>query len=239
MEKQRLAKFLAAAGLCSRREGEKFIEAGRVKVNQAVITTPAFCVDDSDIVTLDNKTVRPIEQAKLWAFYKPVECITSRIDPEGRKTIYDLLPPSFKNIKYVGRLDYFSEGLLLLTNDGGLVRTLELPKHEIPREYKVRVYGSVDVKLVDTLAKGITIEGENYKPIELHILPAEGKNTWLKFVLKEGKNREIRKILTHFGYKINRLIRMGYGPVSLTGLKTGQLKELDIQQLQTYLKEKV
>lgn len=238
MAEQRLAKFLASSGMCSRREGERLIEAGRVKVNDQLVTTPAFCVNASvDVVMLDDDKVTPVSETKIWAFYKPAECITSRVDPEGRKTIYDVLPEGFSNIKYVGRLDFLSEGLLLLTNDGSLVRTLELPKNAVSREYDVRVYGGVDPKLVQTLAKGVTIDGIHYKPIELSILPSEGRNTWLRFVLKEGKNREIRKILTHFGYQVNRLRRVAYGPVSLQGLKVGEVKELDIRVLSKYLKD--
>lgn len=236
MTHQRIAKFLAAAGVCSRRQGEELIAAGRVKLNDQVVTTPATFVGDTDIVTFDNRTVRLSESRRIWAFYKPIECITSRVDPEGRKTIYDILPPSFENIKYVGRLDYFSEGLLLLTNDGSLVRELELPKNKIPRVYRVRIYGTVQPNLAQQLANGITVEDTHYKGINVEVEPSEGKNTWLKLTLVEGKNREIRNIMTHLGYKVNRLTRIGYGPFTLEGLKPGQVKELSIDRIDQYLK---
>lgn len=236
MPHQRIAKFLAAAGICSRRQGEELIAAGRVKINDQIVTTPATFVKDTDTVTFDNRTVQSQNVSRAWVFYKPLKCITSRIDPEGRQTIYDILPPSFKNIRYVGRLDYLSEGLLLLTNDGGLVRQLELPLNKIPRIYRVRVYGTVPEKLIDTLKGGISIDGVNYKDITLEVEPSDGRNTWLKLTLIEGKNREIRKIMKHLGYQVNRLIRVGYGPVGLSELKPGQTKEIDIKIFDAYLK---
>lgn len=236
MTQQRIAKFLAAAGLCSRRQGEELIAAGRIKLNGQVVATPATFVEEGDEVTFDNRTVRLSGVRRVWAFYKPAECITSRVDPEGRKTIYDILPPSFQNIRYVGRLDYLSEGLLLLTNDGALVRHLELPAHRIPRVYRVRVYGTVKDDLVRLLAKGITVEGINYAGIQAELEASEGRNTWVKMTLVEGKNREIRNIMTHLGYKVNRLMRVGYGPFSIDGMKPGQVTELSIETLDTYLK---
>lgn len=236
MTHQRIAKFLAAAGICSRRQGEELIAAGRIKLNDQVVITPATFVAEEDVVSFDNRTVRLTGVRKVWAFYKPAECITSRVDPEGRKTIYDILPPSFENIRYVGRLDYLSEGLLLLTNDGALVRHLELPAHRIPRVYRVRVYGTVRQDLVNLLAKGITVEGVNYQSIQAEIETSEGRNTWIKMTLVEGKNREIRNIMTHLGYKVNRLMRIGYGPFSLDGMKPDQVVELSIDVLDAYLK---
>lgn len=236
MTRQRIAKYLAAAGICSRRQGEELIAAGRIKLNDQIVTTPATFVDDEDVVSFDNRTVRLTGLRKVWAFYKPAECITSRVDPEGRKTIYDILPPSFRNIRYVGRLDYLSEGLLLLTNDGALVRHLELPSHRIPRVYRVRVYGTVKPDLVKKLADGMTIEGVHYQGIHAEIEASEGRNTWIKMTLIEGKNREIRNIMTNLGYKVNRLMRIGYGPFSIVGLKPGQVIELSIIALDTYLK---
>lgn len=236
MTQQRIAKFLAAAGICSRRQGEELIAAGRIKLNGQVVATPATFVDEGDEVTFDNRTVRLSGVRRVWAFYKPAECITSRVDPEGRKTIYDILPPSFQNIRYVGRLDYLSEGLLLLTNDGALVRHLELPAHRIPRVYRVRVYGTVKDDLVRLLAKGITVEGVNYAGIQAELEASEGRNTWVKMTLVEGKNREIRNIMTHLGYKVNRLMRVGYGPFSIDGMKPGQVTELSVETLDTYLK---
>jgi 23S rRNA pseudouridine2605 synthase len=236
MTHQRIAKFLAAAGICSRRQGEELIAAGRIKINDQVVTTPATFVAEGDVVSFDNRTVHLTGVRKVWAFYKPAECITSRVDPEGRKTIYDILPPSFENIRYVGRLDYLSEGLLLLTNDGALVRHLELPAHRIPRVYRVRVYGTVKQDLVSLLAKGITVEGINYQGILAELETSEGRNTWIKMTLVEGKNREIRNIMTHLGYKVNRLMRIGYGPFSLDGMKPGQVTELSINVLDAYIK---
>lgn len=232
---QRIAKFLAAAGVCSRREGEALIAEGRIKLNDQIVTTPATFVGESDVVTFDNRTVRLTGARKLWAFYKPAECITSRVDPEGRKTIYDILPSSFKNIRYVGRLDYLSEGLLLLTNDGLLVRSLELPSNKIPRVYRVRIYGVVQPNLQTLLSNGITVDDINYKGIKVEVEPNEGRNTWLRLTLIEGKNREIRKIMNHLGYKVNRLIRIGYGPITIDGVKPGQVKEVSVEVIDKYL----
>ncbi|MCP5322468.1 MAG: rRNA pseudouridine synthase [Candidatus Paracaedibacteraceae bacterium] len=232
---QRIAKFLSAAGVCSRREGEALIATGRIKLNDQVVTTPTTFVRESDVVTFDNRTVRLTCVRQLWAFYKPVECITSRVDPEGRKTIYDILPPSFKNIRYVGRLDYFSEGLLLLTNDGALVRSLELPRNKIPRIYRVRIYGAVQPNFQQLLLNGITVDDIEYKGIQVEVEPAEGRNTWLRLTLVEGKNREIRRIMNYLGYKLNRLVRVGYGPVTIDGLKLGQVKEIPIEVIDKYL----
>lgn len=235
MTRQRIAKFLAAAGVCSRRQGEEFIAEGRVKLNDQLVTTPATFVEDADVVSFDNRTVKLTGVRRVWAFYKPDECITSRIDPEGRKTIYDILPPSFENIRYVGRLDYLSEGLLLLTNDGPLVRHLELPIHRIPRVYYVRVYGNVNENIVKVLAAGMTIDGTQYQGIQAEVEASEGRNTWLKLTLTEGKNREIRNIMTYLGYKVNRLVRIGYGPFALDDLNKGEYKELSIEVLDKYL----
>lgn len=235
MTHQRIAKFLAAAGVCSRRQGEEFIADGRVKLNDQLVTTPATFVEDADVVSFDNRTVKLTGVRRVWAFYKPDECITSRIDPEGRKTIYDILPPSFENIRYVGRLDYLSEGLLLLTNDGALVRHLELPIHRIPRVYYVRVYGNVNENIVKVLAAGMTIDGIQYQGIHAEVEASEGRNTWLKLTLTEGKNREIRNIMTYLGYKVNRLVRIGYGPFALDDLNKGEYKELSIEVLDKYL----
>jgi 23S rRNA pseudouridine2605 synthase len=234
---QRIAKFLAAAGICSRRQGEALIAAGRIKINDQIVTTPVTFVKSTDHVTFDNRTVQLNESRRIWAFYKPLKCITSRIDPEERDTIYDILPSSFKNIKYVGRLDYFSEGLLLLTNDGTLVRTLELPTNKIPRVYRVRVYGNFDSNIIPKLADGIGIAGTSYQKIQVDVESSVGKNTWLRLTLIEGKNREIRKIMAYLGYKVNRLIRTEYGPITLQGLSPGQVKELDINIIDQYIKD--
>jgi 23S rRNA pseudouridine2605 synthase len=234
---QRIAKFLAAAGICSRRQGEALIATGRIKINDQIVTTPVTFVESTDHVTFDNRTVQLNESRRIWAFYKPLKCITSRIDPEERDTIYDILPSSFKNIKYVGRLDYFSEGLLLLTNDGTLVRTLELPTNKIPRVYRVRVYGNFDSNIISKLADGIGIAGTSYQKIQVDVESSVGKNTWLRLTLIEGKNREIRKIMAYLGYKVNRLIRTEYGPITLQGLSPGQVKELDINIIDQYIKD--
>ncbi len=234
----RISKYLAAAGACSRREAESLIERGRIKLNGSVVTTPVTFISENDEVSLDNRTIRPIESRKIWAFYKPASCITSRTDPEGRETIYDILPPSFQNIKYVGRLDYASEGLLLMTNDGALVRHLELPKYQIPRTYKVRVYGVVPEEMIQRLALGLNFEGVQYQSTHAEIGKKEGRNVWIKMILKEGKNREIRNMMTFFDLKVNRLIRDSFGPVTLGDLKPGEVKSVDIDMLDTYLKEK-
>lgn len=233
----RIAKYLAAAGVCSRREAEVFIQRGRVKLNGVVVETPVTFIQDADVVTLDNRMVRPLSEKKVWAFYKPVGCVTSKRDPEGRKTIYDILPPSFENVKYVGRLDYASEGLLLMTNDGGIVRALELPKHRIPRRYRVRVFGDVSEDIQARIQEGIKVDGIHYQPAEIAVSKSEGKNTWLTMTLFEGKNREIRNIMSFFDLKVNRLIRDSYGPIDLGKLKPGEVKAVDVQKVELYLKE--
>lgn len=233
----RIAKYLAAAGVCSRREAEVFIERGRVKLNGSVVNTPVTFIKEDDVVTFDNRTVRLLSEKKVWAFYKPIGCLTSKGDPEGRKTIYDVLPPSFANVKYVGRLDYASEGLLLMTNDGALVRALELPKHKIPRTYKVRVFGDVPSDMISSLEAGVCIDGVEYQPVKVNVQKSDGKNTWLMMTLFEGKNREIRNMMSFFDLKVNKLVRQSYGPVSLERLKPGMFYEVKLSDLMSYLKE--
>ncbi len=231
----RIAKFLSDSGICSRREGERYVEEGRVKINDVRVIHPSQKVSEEDRVSVDNKTVEPRTERKLWAFHKPKECLTSRGDPDGRTTIYEILPKSLENLKYVGRLDYWSEGLLLLTNDGEFARQLSLPIHEIPRMYEVRVYGDISEHKLSVLRKGAVIDGIRYKPMNIEVLSDGATNTWLSITLFEGKNREIRRAIEFIGAKVNRLIRVAFGPVELGNLPLGEAKEVKTTLFNSFL----
>ena len=215
----RIAKLIAHSGLCSRREAERWIEQGRVKVDGVRITSAALDVSPEQEIRVDGKLLAEPEKAALWMFHKPKGCITSRKDEKNRQTVYDFLPPEMQQLHTVGRLDFNSEGLLLLTNHPPLKRYLELPSTGWKRLYRVRVHGRPSDATLQQLAKGVTIEGIRYKPIEVTIeSSADGKtpsNVWLQVTLTEGKNREIRKVFEHFGHPVSRLIRIGYGPFRL------------------------
>ncbi len=219
----RIAKVIAQSGKCSRREAEALILEGRVQVNGVVISSPATFISDESI-KIDGKLLnnRP-QAARLFLFYKPVGCICTHQDPENRTTIFSLLPKNLPRLVSVGRLDFNTEGLILLTTNGSLARFFELPKNKLIRTYKVRVFGSVDEKKLQRLAKGITIENVRYRPIKAVIDSQSVSNSWLTVHLTEGKNREIRKIMLHLGLQVSRLIRVGYGDFNL-----GEMKPLDI-----------
>jgi 23S rRNA pseudouridine2605 synthase len=236
---QRIAKFLSESGVCSRREGERLIEEGRIKINNVRVDHPSTLVGEADVVTFDNRTVQRRTESKVWIFHKPKECITSTKDPEGRRTVFDILPKSFEHVKYVGRLDYWSEGLLLLTNDGAFARTMSLPVHEIPRVYDVRVYGEINDSKLALLRKGVTIDGIQYRPMIINILSNEGKNSWLEITLFEGKNREIRKVIEYIGCQVNRLVRIAFGPVQLEDLKVNQVREISINLFDSIIKDTI
>lgn len=220
-EPLRIAKAMARAGLCSRREAERWIEQGRVSVNGKLLTTPAFEVSNKDKVLVDGKPLPSPEPIQLWRYYKPRGLVTTHADPQGRPTVFDSLPEELPRVVSVGRLDFNSEGLLLLTNDGALARHLELPATGWLRRYRVRAHGRVGQAELDRLKDGVEIEGVRYGPIEATIDSVQGANAWLTFGLREGKNREVRRILASLGLDVNRLIRISYGPFQLLDLKPG------------------
>ncbi len=227
----RIAKVLARAGLCSRREAERWIADGRVSVDGAVLTTPAVTVTDKNRILVDGKPLPQKEPPRLWRYHKPTGLITSHKDERGRATIFDNLPNSLPRVISVGRLDLNSEGLLLLTNDGALARHLERPQTGWARRYRVRVYGRVDPAALASLAKGITISGIRYDAIQAELDRQKGGNAWVTMVLREGKNREIRRVCEHFGWTVNRLIRIAYGPFQLGNLARGAVEEVNPKAL--------
>ena len=215
---ERIAKHIARAGICSRREAEKRIEDGRVTVNGETVTGPALNVSASDSITVDGKPLPAREPARLWRYHKPRGLIVSARDDQSRPTIFDTLPDTMPRVLTVGRLDLDSEGLLLLTNDGGLARHLELPSTGWSRKYRVRVQGRVDPKALPRLADGITIDGIRYGKVAAQLDRQMASNAWLTIAIREGKNREVRKIMEHLGHQVSRLIRVSYGPFQLGDL---------------------
>lgn len=229
MIEERLAKRLARAGLCSRRQAEEWIKAGRVAVNGEKITLPQFMVSDHDEIICDKKRVPiPENKPRIFLYHKPRGVVTTERDPEGRPTIFDKLPKNLPRLIAVGRLDMNSEGLLLLTTSGEMARTLELPKSKIERTYHVRIYGELTKTMQDKMRKGLTIKGIKYQPIHTKILSKDTKNKWIEFRLTEGKNREIRNVVAYFGLRLNRLKRVAYGPYKLGELKSAEIKEAQI-----------
>ncbi|MEZ5692106.1 MAG: pseudouridine synthase [Rickettsiales bacterium] len=232
---ERLAKRIARAGLCSRREAEKLIEEGKVKVNGNKIVTPAFNVTDDDKVVVGGKPLREKETARLWLYHKPVGLVTSHKDEKGRGTVFEALPKEMPRVISVGRLDMNSEGLLLLTNDGGLARKLELPSTGWIRRYRVRVYGKITDRMISEMKRGVTVDGIHYGSVEAVVDSSKGGNSWLTVSLKEGKNREVRKIFEHFGCNVNRLLRLSYGSFQLGSLKKGEVKEVTQKVMKSFL----
>jgi 23S rRNA pseudouridine2605 synthase len=224
--KQRIAKLLARAGIASRREIERMIAEGRVALNGEKLTTPATLLDDLGGVTVDGKPVRPPTATRLFRFYKPQGTLTAANDPKGRATIYDRLPPGLPRLMPVGRLDFMTEGLLLLTNDGELKRKLELPSTGVVRTYRARAFGPVTQNELERLAEGVTVEGIRYGSINANLERRTGRNAWIEMSLTEGKNREVRRVLEHLGLKVSRLIRTAYGPLTLSGLEPGDADEV-------------
>lgn len=223
---ERLAKRMAGAGLCSRREAESWIAEGRVKVNGKKVLTPALNVSDSDSVMVDGKLLQQREEARLWLYNKPAGLVTTHKDPEGRRTVFESLPKTLPRVISIGRLDLNSEGLLLLTNDGALARKLELPSTGWIRRYRVRAYGAITPSMLAEMRKGVTIDGINYGSIEVVLDSQKGDNSWLTVSLREGKNREIRKIFEYFGCNVSRLLRLSYGSFQLGSLAKGEIKEV-------------
>jgi len=221
-EPLRIAKAIARAGLCSRREAERWISQGRINVNGRVLATPAFEVGPKDKVLVDGKPLPSAEPPRLWRYYKPRGLVTTHADPQGRPTVFENLPEGLPRVISVGRLDFNSEGLLLLTNDGALARHMELPATGWLRRYRVRAHGRVMQEQLEALKGGVEIEGVRYGPVEASLDSVQGANTWLTMALREGKNREVRRILAHLGLEVNRLIRISYGPFQLLDLKPGE-----------------
>ena len=219
----RIAKAMARAGLCSRREAERWIGEGRVTVNGKLLTTPAFEVTPKDKVVVDGKPLPGAEPPRLWRYYKPKGLVTTHKDPQGRPTVFGELPAELPRVISVGRLDFNSEGLLLLTNSGAIARHMELPSTGWLRRYRVRANGRVSQEQLDELKDGVEIEGVRYGSIEAKLDSVQGANAWLTVALREGKNREVRRILAHLGLKVNRLIRVSYGPFQLLDLKPGDV----------------
>jgi 23S rRNA pseudouridine2605 synthase len=237
-ETERIAKVIARAGLCSRRDAERWIADGRVSVNGKKLETPAFTVGPSDTILVDGKPLPSVEATRLFLYHKPLGLVTTARDEKGRATVFANLPPGLPRVISVGRLDLNSEGLLLLTNDGGLARYLELPANAWKRRYRVRVHGRVKAGDLAKVARGVTVEGMNYGPIEATIERAQtGANVWLSVTLQEGKNREIRKVMAHLGLEVSRLLRTGYGPFQLGDLPAGSVEEVPSKILRERISE--
>jgi 23S rRNA pseudouridine2605 synthase len=232
---QRVAKLIARAGLCSRREAERWIESGRVAVDGEVLLSPARALTPASQITVDGKPLPDAPTTRLWRFHKPTGALTTNRDPRGRRTVFDLLPDDLPRVLSVGRLDYNTEGLLLLTNDGELARRLELPSTGWRRRYRVRVNGKVEAEALTALAKGLTIDGIRYEPIEAKLDREQPRNAWLTMSLSEGKNREIRRVCEHFGWRVARLIRVSYGPFQLGKLPRGALDPVPAKVLKEQL----
>ena len=233
---QRIAKLLARAGIASRREIERMIADGRIALNGEKVTTPATLLDDVAGLTVDGRPVRPAKATRLYRFYKPPGTLTAAHDPKGRATIYDRLPKGLPRLMPVGRLDYMTEGLLLLTNDGELKRRLELPRTGVVRTYRARAFGAVTQAQLEALAEGITIDGVHYGSINANLERRTGRNAWIEMNLTEGKNREVRRVLAHLGLQVSRLIRTAYGPLTLAGLDPGGVDEVPVAELDQFRK---
>jgi 23S rRNA pseudouridine2605 synthase len=232
---QRIAKAIAHAGLCSRREAEHWIAAGRVAINGATIASPATVVTTADHITIDGKPLPETPRRRLWRYHKPPGLVTTHSDPQGRPTVFERLPEELGRVISVGRLDLSSEGLLLLTNDGGLARHLELPSTGWTRRYRVRAHGSIEPAALDRLQQGLTLDGIRYGRIDARLERQQGSNVWLAMALQEGKNREVRKVLEALDLRVNRLIRIAYGPFQLGNLGRGEVAEVSPKVLREQL----
>ncbi len=231
----RIAKVMARAGVASRREAERMIVEGRVTVNGQKIASPALDVTPADKIRVDGKPLEEPQETRVWLYYKPLGLVTTESDEKGRQTVFDALPRDLPRVMTVGRLDLNSEGLLLLTNDGELKRRLELPATGWLRRYRVRVNGTPNDLTFAPLRRGVTIEGEEFAPMEINLDSQQGANAWLTIGIREGRNREIRRAMAHVGLIVNRLIRIGYGPFKLTGLEENEVREVKRKVLRDQL----
>ena len=234
-EGDRIAKVIARAGLCSRREAERWIAEGRVALDGKVLTTPAVTVPPGAIVLVDGKPLAEPEPTRLWRYHKPAGLVTTHKDEKGRETLFDKLPAELGRVISVGRLDLTAEGLLLLTNDGELARKLELPSTGWIRRYKVRIHGTVAPERLAALEHGVTIDGVRYGPIKAELERQQGANAWCTVSLTEGKNREVRRVFEYLGCPVTRLIRLAYGPFQLGSLARGEVEEVPRRVLRDQL----
>jgi 23S rRNA pseudouridine2605 synthase len=233
----RIAKAIARAGLCSRRDAEAWIAEGRVQLNGKVVLSPAVNVGLSDAIVVDGKPLPQAAPVRLWRYYKPKGRVTTHRDPQGRPTVFEALPKELPRVISIGRLDFNTEGLLLLTTEGALARHLELPSTGWLRRYRVRAHGAVTAEQLAALAKGLTVDGVRYGPVEAKLDREQGSNVWLTIGLREGKNREVRKILGTLGLEVTRLIRLSFGPFALGDLEPGQVEEVPQRTLASQLKD--
>ena len=233
--KERIAKRIAAAGLCSRRTAEQWIVDGRVAVNGQILSTPAFCVTDTDILEVDGTALPQKTADRVWLYYKPVGQLTTHKDPQGRPTVFEKLPTALPRVVSVGRLDFNSEGLLILTTSGKWAHAME--KSGWKRTYRVRIHGHLTPEQIAKIQKGITVKGIRYAGADVSVEPDQsgGKNQWIRITITEGKNREIRKMMAFFGHEVSRLIRVSYGPFQLGKMASGDLKEIPAKNLKEFL----
>ena len=232
---ERIARRMARAGLCSRRKAERMIAEGRVTLNGETLSSPAVNVTADDVILVDGQPLPGPAPVRLWRYHKPRGLVVTERDEKGRATIFDRLPGELGRVISIGRLDINSEGLLLLTNDGALARALELPEKGWTRRYRVRAFGHVKPQALEALKDGVTIDGVRYGGVQARIDREQGDNTWLTFAIREGKNREIRRICEHLGLKVNRLMRVAYGPFQLGDLARGGVEEVPRKQMREQL----
>jgi len=232
---ERIAKVLARAGVASRRGAEAMIEAGRVAVDGKTLDSPALNVTPRQVITVDGKPIGAAEATRLWLYHKPPGLLTTHKDPKGRNTVFENLPKEMPRVISIGRLDINSEGLLLLTNDGELARHLESPKTGWKRKYRARAWGEPDDKRLEQLRKGVVVDGVKYAPADVEVESRKASNTWIAIGIREGKNREVRKLLEHAGLQVSRLIRVAYGPFQLGALERGEVREVTRPVLRTQL----
>ncbi|PHQ59168.1 MAG: pseudouridylate synthase [Robiginitomaculum sp.] len=232
---ERIAKVLARAGIASRREVERMIAAGRISVDGTLLTTPAFLITGHEKILVDGKPIEAKQSPRLWRYHKPVGLLTTHNDPGGRPTVFENLPKDLPRVISIGRLDMTSEGLLLLTNDGELARKLELPRTGFARKYRARAYGKPTQTQLDKLKHGVKIDGIQTGPIEATLDKQQGTNAWISITIREGKNREVRRALETIGLKVNRLIRISYGPIQLGDLMRGKVEEIKPKVLRDQL----